>query len=91
MLRFLKNLFADCFQFKPERFEQFFFTEYNIPYSKKYFENEHWVYTYKDITYKVNSLECIVYLNGKERFHVEFIHNMKYNAETLFNTIRVLY
>lgn len=91
MIEFLKRLFIDSFGFKPDRFETFFFKKYNIPYRNKGYIGEHWVYTSKDITYKVNSISCIVLLNGKELFTVEFIHNMKYNAETLFFTIRHLY
>lgn len=91
MIQYLKDFFADCFGFNPDRFEQYFFEAYNIPYTKKEYIDEHWFYYYKDIIYKVNSMECIVFLNKKERFHVEFIHNMKYNAESLFFATKCLY
>ena len=91
MLKFLKNLFIDSFEFKPERFESMFFDAYNIQYKKKGYIDEHWIYTSLDLTYKVNGSECIVLLNGKERYTIEFIHNMKYNVETLFYNIKKFY
>ena len=91
-MQFLKSFFVDSFGFNHKRFEELFFKNYGITnYRSLGYIDEHWNYVYNDVIFQANELECIVLLNKKEIFRIEFIHNMKYNAETLFNTIRVLY
>lgn len=91
MIKFLKQLFVDSFVFDHDRFENLFFKKFNIQYSILGYNDEHWIYKDRDILYKVNIQECIVYLNGTLLYRVEFIHNMEYNSTHLFEVVHTLY
>lgn len=91
IIKFFKRLFIDCFSFSKDRFELLFFETYCIPYKSNGFINEHWEYTSMDLIYRVNQYECIVLLNGKEMITIEFIHNMEYNCNHLFQLVRKFY
>lgn len=89
MIQFLKSFFADSFGFNHNRFEELFFKNYGITnYRSLGYIDEHWNYIYNDVIFQANELECIVLLNKKEIFRIEFIHNMKTNTENLFFNVK---
>lgn len=91
MISLIRKFFKNSFGFNDVDFENCFFKRYYIPYKKICIDGDYWKYSSRDIIYKVNSLHCIVLLNEKEMFKVEFIHNIDKDCEHLFNCIKKFY